>query len=305
MHTKVANKSLEFYVMNASGPDCSEEAELLDLERGYVGAVVIKSSTLEPREGNFHPRYQRLEHGSIQCMGLPNKGAAAYAQMIGKLKIKVPIIASIFGNSTEEYIEVTKKFANSKADLLEINISCPNADDEPIGYSIDETDRLLYEIVDLTDKPLGLKLPPYFIKREIEEMSSLIKEHHIQFITCINSVPNCLVIDADKECSVIKPNNGLGGLCGSYIKPIALANVRQFYNRLENSVSIIGVGGINSGKDAFEFLLAGADAVQVATCYEKEGPGCFYRINNELTEILGKKGYRSIDEAKGQLKQIV
>jgi dihydroorotate dehydrogenase (fumarate) len=91
---------------------------------------------------------------------------------------------------------------------------------------------------------------------------------------------------------------------GDYIKPIALANVRTFYELLGNKISIFGVGGIKTGTDAFEFLLAGADAVQVATTFEKEGPGCFERINSELEEILRKKNYNSIKEVKGKLKHL-
>ena len=94
----------------------------------------------------------------------------------------------------------------------------------------------------------------------------------------------------------------VAGFCGDYIKPVALGNVRAFYELLKNKVSIIGVGGIKSGLDAFEFLLTGADAVQVATIFEKEGSVCFRRINRELDEILRKKGYKSIKKVKGNLK---
>jgi len=83
-----------------------------------------------------------------------------------------------------------------------------------------------------------------------------------------------------------------------------LANVRAFYELLGNKISIFGVGGIKTGIDAFEFLLAGASAVQVATAFEKEGPSCFARINSELEEILQQKGYNSIEEVKGNLKYL-
>ena len=113
-----------------------------------------------------------------------------------------------------------------------------------------------------------------------------------------------LILDPETETPVIKPKKGFGGLCGDYIKPIALANVRAFYELLKDEVSIFGVGGIKSGTDAFEFLLAGADAVQVATIFEKEGPSCFERINRELEEILQRKGYNSIQDVKGSLKYL-
>ncbi len=103
---------------------------------------------------------------------------------------------------------------------------------------------------------------------------------------------------------IIKPRKGFGGICGDYIKPVAIGNVRGFFELLKDSVSIFGVGGIKSGADAFEFLLAGADAVQVATAFEKEGTACFKRIDRELNEILQKKGYNSIEEARGKLKYL-
>ena len=135
-------------------------------------------------------------------------------------------------------------------------------------------------------------------------MADLIKKYKISFITCINSVGNTLVIDPESETPVIKPKKWFGGLSGDYIKPIALANVRAFYELLKDKVSIFGVGGIKTGIDVFEFLLAGADAVQIATTFEKEGQSCFVRINSELEEILKRKGYKSIEEVKGKLKYL-
>jgi dihydroorotate dehydrogenase (fumarate) len=239
-------------------------------------------------------------------MGLPNKGYKEYITIIENLSTSKPIIASTAGKTIEEYLIIIRGFLKSKADLIEVNISCPNVETEPIAYDFQQTEKLLTEIKKLKpEKPIGLKLPPYIKKSELKYMANLILKYNINFITCINSLPNCLIIDYEKECSIIKPKKGFGGLSGSYIKPLALGNVRQFYELLEDRVFIIGVGGINSGQDAFEFLLAGADAVQVGTCYEKEGADCFKRINEELAYILQKKNYKSILEAKGKLKQIV
>jgi dihydroorotate dehydrogenase (fumarate) len=115
-------------------------------------------------------------------------------------------------------------------------------------------------------------------------------------------VGNTLIIDPETEAPLIKPKGGFGGLGGDYIKPVALANVRAFSQLLGDKMQIIGVGGIKSGTDAFEFLLCGADAVQIGTVFMKEGPGCFERIDRELAEILKKKGYKNVATAKGKLK---
>jgi len=101
---------------------------------------------------------------------------------------------------------------------------------------------------------------------------------------------------------VIKPKGGFGGIGGAYVKPTSLANVRKFRELLRPEIDIIGCGGVETGIDAFEFLLCGASAVQVGTQYAKEGPLCFGQLEEELIEVLERKGYKSIADAKGKLK---
>jgi dihydroorotate dehydrogenase (fumarate) len=264
----------------------------------------MKSATIDPRQGNEKPRYQRLPLGSIQAMGLPNLGYKEYVKISSLLKkYNKPIIASVAGFSIEEYKIMVEAFQNSDVDLIEINLSCPNIEGKPqIAYDFEKTEEVLEKITDLGTKPIGLKLPPYYDSAHHKQIADLILKYKIHFITCINSIGNSLIIDPEKESTIIKAKKGFGGLCGDYIKPIALANVRMFYELLKNKVSIMGVGGVKIGEDAFEFLLAGADSVQVSTIFEKEGPTCFERINQEFEDILQRKGYSSIENAKGKLK---
>ena len=302
--TKIAGIKLDSYICNASGPLDSTLEELENIANSTSSAIIMKSCTVEPREGNQKPRYTRLPLGSIQSMGLPNLGYVKYIEFSSQLKkYNKPIVASVAGLSAEDYQKMVRAFQNSDVDLIEVNLSCPNLEGESqVAYDFKQTEKVLRRISNLGKKPLGLKLPPYYDLTHHEKMAKLIKKYGISFITCINSVGNTLIIDSETETPVIKPKKGFGGLCGDYIKPIALANVRTFYELLEGKVSIFGVGGIKSGRDAFEFLLAGANAVQIATSFEKEGPVCFSRINNELEEILLKKNYNSIEEARGKLK---
>ena len=194
-------------------------------------------------------------------------------------------------------------FQESDVDLIEVNLSCPSIEGKPqVAYDFEQSEEVLKNVSNLGKKPLGLKLPPYYDFVHHQRMAELVQKYDISFLTCINSVGNTLVIDVEKETPLIKPKKGFGGLGGEYIKPIALANVRAFYDLFGDSISLVGVGGICSGTDAFEFLLAGADAVQVGTTFEKEGPVCFERIARELQEILRKKGYSSIQDARGSLK---
>ncbi len=266
----------------------------------------MKSSTIEPRKGNDEPRYVRLPLGSIQSMGLPNLGYKEYVRFASELrKYGKPVVASVAGLCTEDYRTMVGAFQESDADLIEVNLSCPNIEGKPqVAYDFEHTEEVLREVSHLGKKPIGLKLPPYFDSVHQKQMAGLIRKYDVSFISCINSVGNTLIIDPETERPIIKPKKGFGGLCGDYIKPIALANVRTFYELLKDDVSIFGVGGVRTGTDAFEFLLAGADAVQIATAFEKEGPASFERIDKELEDILKRKGYESVRDVKGKLKYL-
>ncbi|MFH0987444.1 MAG: dihydroorotate oxidase [Patescibacteria group bacterium] len=303
--TKIAGIEFDSYVLNASGARSSNFGELEKIAQSESAAIIMKSCTVEPRKGNEMPREARLPFGYFQSQGLANIGYKAYLEFIPKLKkYKKPIIASVVGFSLDEYKILVKAFQESEIDLIEINLSCPNVRDEyaPFMYNFEKIEQLLDEISNLGAKPMGLKLPPYISYSLQEKMAKLIGKYPISFISCINSLGNSLIIDPEKESVVIKATEGYGGLSGEYIKPIALGNVRRFYELLKDEVAIMGIGGIKTGQEAFEFLLAGADAVQIGTTFIKEGPSCFKRINTELEEILNRKGYSSIQEVKGKLK---
>ncbi|MGV8086049.1 MAG: dihydroorotate oxidase [Candidatus Woesearchaeota archaeon] len=304
--TKIAGIEFDSYICNASGPKDSTLEQLEIIASSESSAIVMKSCTIEPRKGNPEPRYVTLPLGSIQSMGLPNLGYQKYVEFSSQLKKNNrPIIASIAGLSVEDYTIMVGAFQGSDVDLIEVNLSCPNLEGKPqVAYDIEQTEKVLSRISNSGKKPIGLKLPAFYDFVHHKQMADLIEKYNISFITCINSIGNTLIIDPETETPIIKPKKGFGGLCGEYIKPIALANVRTFYELLGNKISIFGVGGIKTGTDAFEFLLAGADAVQVGTTFEKEGPACFSRINLELEEILQRKGYNSIDEARGKLKYL-
>ncbi|GAA4898253.1 dihydroorotate oxidase [Ferrimonas pelagia] len=298
--------TLSSYLFNASGPRCTTEQELIKLGRSRSAAVMTKSCTLAPRAGNAEPRYRALPLGAIQSMGLPNLGYQAYLEMLPRLKqVGKPVVISISGLSLADNTTMVSAFMASSADLLEINFSCPNIEGKPqLGYDLTQTRQALDTLCTLGDKPIGLKLPPYFDMAHFDAMADLLQQYPIAFVTCVNSVGNTLVIDPETETAMIRPKGGFGGLCGDYIKPIGLANVRAFRQRLPQRIDVIGVGGIKTGTDAFEYLLAGASAVQIATCYEEEGTSCFDRIERELGQLLQRKGYASIAQAKGQLKTL-
>ena len=306
LKTKIGNIDFPGFIFNASGPDDVTLAELEKIGRSDSAAIKMKSCTLEARTGNEEPRYADLPKGSIQSMGLPNLGYKKYLEFIPKLKkFRKPIIASIAGLCAKDYPIMVSSFQKSQVDLIEINLSCPNIKGKPqIAYDFAKTEKILSVVSKLGKKPMGLKLPAYYDFVHHQLMAKLIAKYKFSFVTCINSIGNCLVINPKTEKPLIKPKGGFGGLGGATIKPVALANVKIFYDLLPKDVAVIGVGGIYSGLDAFEFLLAGSSAVQVASVFSQQGVGCFKRIQNELNKTLNNKKYSSVLTARGQLKQL-
>lgn len=292
--------------MNAAGARCVTREELETLGRSQAGAIVTKSMTLEPRQGNPEPRYYAFTNGSINSMGLPNLGYRAYAALIPELRrFGKPIVASVAGFGEEDFVTIATAINASKPDLIEVNLSCPNIPGEPqIGYDADVTERLLKRVRKVVTTPMGVKLPPYFDPAHQDKMAQILDRVGVEFLSVINSVGNGLVVDLEKESVVIKPKGGFGGLGGPLIKPMALANVRAFWKLFGGRVPIIGTGGIASGGDAFEHLLCGASAVQVGTAFVEEGTGVFERLESELAVVLGRKGYDSASACVGKLKEL-
>ena len=131
-------------------------------------------------------------------------------------------------------------------------------------------------------------------------------KYPLDYITCINSIGNGLIVDFETEKIVIKPKDGFGGIGGSYVKPTGLANVRKFYEifqREGSKIKIVGCGGVESGRDVFEYILCGAEVVQVGTQFYKEGGRCFSRLENELGRIMEDKGYSTLEEFRGKLRK--
>lgn len=304
---KIAGVQFKTCVFNTSGPaDVTlEELEIIGISNS--SAVTMKSCTLEPRIGNPEPRYADLPAGSINSMGLPNLGYKTYIKFskILKKKYKKPIVASICGMTLEDDVVMFRAFNDSPVDLIEFNPGSPNTIGKPIvGYDVEEMDRLLEGVSKVTKKPFGVKLPPYFDLVQFEQIAQVIKKYPVKFVTVINSIGNGLVINPITERPLIKPKGGLGGIGGGYIKYTTLANVRRFYELFEDKIQIIGVGGVYSGIDAFELILAGASAVQIGTAYLQKGPGIFEKVQNELKEFMEVKGYHRISEFRGKLKPL-
>lgn len=335
-------KTLSNPFINASGCLCKTNDELYNLLISSSGGMISKTATTEIRKGNPEPRYYHNDTLSINSMGLPNNGIPYYLQFYydewkkyknnDEFNNKFKLI-SLGGLSLNENIEMLRMtllyYYNglTMIDGIEINFSCPNLIGHPqLGYDFENMEKYLKTLLsylsdfetliksehalgkrNIVQSPLciGLKLPPYFDISHFTTVSDILKRYsRINFITCINSVGNGLVIDTDSETTIIKPKDGFGGLGGSIIKPTALANVHQFYRLLGDKLFIIGCGGVTNGEDAFQHILAGASMVSIGTQLMKEGLDTFSRIEKELIEIMNKKGYSRIEDFKGKLKYI-
>lgn len=301
--TKLANIPITSCFANASGCWCTTNEELGELDRASCGAVVSKSSTLEPRKGNPKPRFCLLDNGTINSMGAPNLGFEFYKDY----RCNKPFFQSIIPFSKDELqIMLTSLENDTVRHNVELNLSCPNLVNKSIvAYDYETFDLYLDKVknMNLQKTTLGIKLPPYYEPGQFDTVSNIIKKYdNIKFVTCINSIVNGLVIDVDSETTAIKPKDGFGGVGGIYCKPTALANVRQFYTRIGDKIDIVGCGGVSNGEDAFEHILCGASAVQVGSALMRKGPNVFQHLNLELMSVMYKKKYKCIDDFKGKLK---
>ncbi len=306
LETTISNKTFSNCLMNASGVQCMTLEELSNLKNSESGTWITKSCTISPREGNPSPRYVDLQLGSINSMGLPNLGFEFYLDYALKehKSGNDNLFFSVAGLTLEDNIEMLTQIENSDFQgLVELNLSCPNIPGKPqTGYDFDRTDEVLKQVFSFYTKPLGVKLPPYFDIVHFEMMASILNKYQLRFITCINSIGNALYVE--DESVVIKPKGGFGGIGGAYVKPTALANVRMFHKLLKKDISIIGCGGVESGKDVFEHILCGASMVQIGTQLMKNGTKVFSKILTELKEIMKDKNYTTILDFKGKLKEL-
>jgi dihydroorotate dehydrogenase (NAD+) catalytic subunit len=264
---------------------------------GGAGAVVTKSIGAEPRMGYANPTVVQAKSGLINAMGLPNPGIDEFAEEIGYAKtlLKVPLIVSVFGYSADEYAMVAKKAVEAGADAVELNVSCPHV--KQTGSEIGQNPKLLTEVVGKVkaslQKPVIVKLSPNVT--DIVEMAKVAVKAGADALTAINTV-KAMAIDVETALPLL--SNIRGGLSGPAIKPIALRCVYDVYE--ETEVPVIGCGGITDWRDAVEFFLAGACAVQIGTAVALENPGVFNEVNRGLESYLKKKEYRSVRELVGK-----
>jgi dihydroorotate dehydrogenase (NAD+) catalytic subunit len=260
-----------------------------------AGAVVTKSVGLVPREGYPNPTVVEVGCGLLNAVGLPNPGIRSFAEEIRSLEeLEVPLIVSVYGFSPEEYVEVAAVAVEAGADAVELNLSCPHV--KGAGYDVGRNPKIISKVVggvkDAVDKPVFAKLTPNV--SDIVELAEAAVEAGADALTAINTV-RAMAIDVETTRPILA--NKIGGLSGQAIKPIAVRCVYELHRALD--VPIIGCGGIASWRDAVEFILAGASAVQIGTAVALKGLDVFRLVADGIESYLERKGYGSVREIVG------
>jgi dihydroorotate dehydrogenase (NAD+) catalytic subunit len=279
----------------ASGILGYSSESLSRVAKGGAGAVVTKSIGIEARLGYSNPTIVQAEAGLINAMGLPNPGIDVFAEEIkfSKTVLRVPIIVSVFGYSAEEYARVAKKAAEAGADGVELNVSCPHV--KQTGAEIGQSPKFLKEVVQLVkasiNKPLIVKLSPNVA--DITVLAQAAVEAGADALTAVNTL-KAMAIDTETMQPIL--SNVRGGLSGAAVKPVALRCVYDIAEQLE--VPIIGCGGVSDWRDAVEFLLAGASAVQIGTAVA-DNTNVFQAVTKGVETYLRNKNYGSIKDIVG------
>ncbi len=250
-------------VMTASGTFgyASEFEKLIDLNR--LGAIIVKGLSLEPSRGNPPPRIVETPCGMLNAIGLENVGLEAFVkEKLPFLKrLETPIFVNIYGKSVVEYAELAARLDDIEdVSGIEVNISCPNVKSGGLAFGAypDSASEVVNAIRDKTEKPMMVKLSPNVT--DITEIARSVEAAGADSISLINTLTGMVI---DIETRRPKLANITGGLSGPAIKPVALRMVWQVAQNVK--IPVIGVGGIMTAKDALEFLIAGAVAVQVGT----------------------------------------
>lgn len=292
LETKIAGIKLKNPTILAAGVLGNTAESLNRVASSGAGAVTTKSITLNPKKGHSNPTVLELEKGFVNAMGLPNPGADKFVQELEKVK-GVPVIVSVVGSSIEEYVKVAEKLSKY-ADMLELNVSCPNVKTGMIfGSEPGSCSELVRKIKKVSKIPVSVKLTPN--TTNLIEVAKAVEKAGADCITAINTVGPGMVIDIETGKTIL--SNKYGGISGEMVKPIA---VRCVYEIAQNTkLPIIGTGGISTGKDAAEMLMAGASAVGIGTAVKNSGIKVFRKICSELEQFMLRKKYKSIKELVG------
>ncbi|KAA6337170.1 Dihydroorotate dehydrogenase B (NAD(+)) catalytic subunit [termite gut metagenome] len=293
LNIHIGDLSLKNPVMTASGTfGYGEEfADFIDVSQ--VGGIIVKGTTLNPREGNPYPRMAETPSGMLNAVGLQNKGIDYFVNRIyPRIKsIHTNIIVNVSGSTIEDYVK-TAEIVNEldKIPAIELNISCPNVKQGGMAFGITAKGaaEVTKAVRSVYRKTLIVKLSPNVT--DITEIAKAAERSGADSVSLINTLLG-MAIDAERRRPVLSTITG--GLSGAAIKPIALRMVWQVAKTV--NIPVIGLGGIMNWKDAIEFLLAGASAIQIGTANFID-PAITVKVVAGINDYLNRHGYQSVKE---------
>ena len=296
---KIGGLHLKNPVMTASGTFGYglEFADFVDLEK--LGGFVVKGTTLKAREGNPYPRSAETPMGMLNAVGLQNKGVDYFAEHIyPELKdLNTNVIVNVSGACIEDYVATAEKVAALEGiPGIELNISCPNVKQGGMAFGVQAASaaEVVSAVRKVYPKTLIVKLSPYVT--DITEIARAVEGAGADSVSLINTLLG-MAIDSEKRRPILSTITG--GMSGPAVKPIALRMVWQVSNAVK--IPVVGMGGITNGKDAIEFLLAGASAIEVGTA-NFMNPAVTGEIVDYIEDYLVRHNFSSVDEIIGGLQ---
>ncbi|MCL2221376.1 MAG: dihydroorotate dehydrogenase [Oscillospiraceae bacterium] len=275
-----------------------EYGEYYDLSK--LGGICVKGLTAKPREGNLPPRIAETPGGMLNSVGLQNPGIDAFItdELPFLREFDTVIIANISGNTVEEYAEMAEKLSGGNADIIEVNVSCPNvkAGGMAFGTSTEGVTAVTKAVREKTKTPVMVKLSP-----NVTDIASIAKAAEDAGADALSLINTLLGMRIDIQTRKPILNNNVGGLSGPAVFPVAVRMVWQA--ALQVKIPILGMGGVESGSDAVEMMLAGASLVGVGTaCFHN--PYAPLDIIVQVEQYLDKKGIGSAKELTGKVEPV-
>ncbi len=285
-------------VMTASGTFGYglEYADFMDINR--LGGIFVKGTTIEHREGNAYPRMAETPSGMFNAVGLQNKGAHYFAEKIyPQIKdLSTHIIVNVSGSTIESYMECAEVIAElDRIPAIELNISCPNVKEGGMAFGVtcQGAAEVVRAVRKVYPKTLIVKLSPNVT--DITEIARTVEAEGADAVSLINTMLG-MAINVEKRRPVLSTITG--GLSGPCVKPIAVRMVWQTYHAVK--IPIIGMGGIANWKDAVEFMLAGASAIQIGT-YNFIDPTVSLKVIDGIDDYCDRHGFKSASELTGAM----
>lgn len=299
LKVNIGTLSLKNPVMTASGTFGYgvEFEDFIDL--AGLGGIIVKGTTLKPREGNDYPRMAETASGMLNCVGLQNKGVDYFCEHIyPQIKdIDTNMIVNVSGSSPEDYAEcATRIDALEKIPAIELNISCPNVKDGGMAFGVTcaGASSVVKAVRQAYHKTLIVKLSPNVT--DIAEIARSVEAEGADSVSLINTLMG-MAIDVEKRKKVL--SIGTGGLSGPCVKPVALRMVYQVAKAVK--IPVVGLGGISTAKDALEFLMAGATAIEIGTANFLD-PAVTIKVRDGINDWLDQHGCKDIHEIIGCLE---